>query len=187
MVEKRELRAHYKKLRREMSPSERKQADRLITEAFLNSDEYRSCEMLLCFVSTGIEVSTREILTRAFAEKTVLCPKCIGSPSEGIMRFYEAGSFSELEEGTMGILEPSEKCREVTEFENALCVLPGLCFDRRGYRLGFGGGYYDRFLAGFNGVKAGICYESCVCDELAHNEYDMKADMLFTDKCIYRY
>ncbi len=187
MVEKSELRAYYKGLRREMSRSERKQADRLITENFLKSDVYRSCEMLLCFVSTGIEVSTREILACAFSEKKVLCPKCIGSPSEGIMRFYEVCSFSELEEGTMGILEPSDKCREVTAFENALCVLPGLCFDRKGWRLGFGGGYYDRFLAGFNGVKAGICYESCVCDELARNEYDMKADMLFTDKHIYQF
>ena len=187
MVDKKELRAYYKKLRREMSSEERRKADSLIAQKLLTSGEYRSCEMILCFVSIGIEVSTREILSRAFEEKRVLCPKCIGSPSEGIMRFYEVRSFDELEEGTMGIPEPSDKCPEVKTFENALCVLPGLCFDRKGWRLGFGGGYYDRFLESFGGVKAGICYESCVCDEITHYEYDIKADMLFTDKSVYRF
>lgn len=184
---KKQLRAFYKQKRALMPAEQKSHLDSLITQRFVESDEYKSCKMLLCFVSTGIEVSTRQLLETAFAEKTVLCPRCEGSVSEGIMRFYKVSSFGELTPGTMGISEPSAEAPLVTAFEGALCVLPGLAFDRKGYRLGFGGGYYDRFLAGFNGIKAGICYESCVCDELEHSTYDIKADMLFTDKTIYRF
>lgn len=184
---KKELRSHFKQKRLSMTPEQKQHMDKQITELFLNSKEYKTCETLLCFVSTDIEVSTREILERSFGEKNVLCPRCEGNSSNGIMFFYKVNSFDELTSGKMGILEPSPKSPKVTSFENALCVLPGLSFDKNGYRLGFGGGYYDRFLVGFNGIKAGVCYESCVCDELEHNSYDIKADMLFTDKTIYRF
>ena len=184
---KKELRSHFKQIRLSMTPEQKQQLDKQITELFLNSEEYRSCETLLCFVSTDIEVSTRDILERAFSEKTVLCPRCEGSSADGIMFFYKVNSLDELTSGKMGILEPSPDSPKVTAFKNAMCVLPGLSFDKNGYRLGFGGGYYDRFLADFNGIKAGVCYESCVSDTLKHNSYDIKADMLFTDKTIYRF
>ncbi len=170
-----------------MSEQERKTADRLITGRLLESEAYKECDMLLCFVSIGIEVSTRDILKKGFEEKTVLCPRCVGSPKDGIMHFYRVRSFDELEESPMGIPEPSETLERISTFENALCILPGLAFDKEGFRLGFGGGYYDRFLAGFEGVKLGICYESCVCERLFHESYDIRSDMLITDKNTYRF
>ena len=103
------------------------------------------------------------------------------------MHFYKVRSFDELEESPMGILEPPESLERTERFENALCILPGLAFDKEGFRLGFGGGYYDRFLTGFEGVKLGICYENCVCERLSHNGFDIKADMLITDKNTYRF
>ena len=184
---KKELRRYYKELRLGMSSDERKEADRQIAKRLLESEQYKSCEMFLCFVSTDIEVSTREILRSAFSEKTVLCPRCVGSPKDGMMHFYKVRSFDELEESLMGILEPPESLERTERFENALCILPGLAFDKEGFRLGFGGGYYDRFLTGFEGVKLGICYENCVCERLSHNGFDIKADMLITDKNTYRF
>ena len=70
---------------------------------------------------------------------------------------------------------------------HSFCVLPGLGFDLEGYRLGYGKGYYDRFLSRYPGVTAGVCYTACLKTQLPHGRYDRRADILVTEKFIKRF
>lgn len=179
---KSDLRKHFKSVRLSM-PTEQKNAyDKKVFENLTDTVWYRDCKDLLVYVSSDIEVSTRDIMALAFRDKNVLCPKCINGTNE--MDFYEVSDFTQLERGAYGILEPDSSCIIRNVFENAVCIVPGLSYDDRGYRLGFGKGYYDRFLSSFSGIKIGICYECCLSEVLPNDKYDIKVDMLVTEKRI---
>lgn len=180
IMDKTELRKHFKAIRLSMSESERKFLNEKICGNFICLSQYKDCHDLLVYVSSDIEVSTREIMTSAFGEKNVLCPKCVKGTNK--MNFYDVSDFSQLDRGAYGILEPDSDCVMRNTFENAVCIVPGLSYDSIGYRLGFGKGYYDRFLSDFEGIKIGICYECCLSENLPNDKYDIKVDMLVTEK-----
>ena len=184
MSDKKQLRAHYKQLRRDFLPEDRLSCDRSVSERFLESSFYKNCDELLIYVSFDIEVDTIEIIKQALTEKTVFCPRYLSGTN--IMEFYRIDSFDCLLSGSYGILEPSDDLPMQTEFSrNAVCVVPGLSFDRNGHRLGFGKGFYDRFLSGFDGIKVGLCYDSCCCESLPHDSYDICVDHLITEsRCV---
>ena len=102
---------------------------------------------------------------------------------------FENGTInSELEikfQSARGIFEPDERCEKYCVFDNALCIVPALSYDKDGYRLGFGMGFYDRFLADYNGMKLGLCYDNCMSESFCHDGYDISVDKVFTDKDIY--
>ena len=156
------LREQYKTLRREMPPEIKAQRDRQIAGRVTALWQYKRCRQLLTYVSTPIEVDTLEIIRRALADgKKVAVPRCV--PGTRDMEFYWINGVEELEPGTFGVLEPRpDPKRKVTDFSNGLCLVPALCYDWRGYRLGYGKGYYDRFLAGFGGHMIGVCYSDCI-------------------------
>lgn len=183
---KQALRARYKKLRQACPPEVKRRLDEKLTESFLSLDEYKSCEALFTFVSSPIECDTRQIIERALADgKKVAVPKCVSR--SGDMRFYYITSPGELSAGMYGIPEPDEKrCKPADSYENALCIVPGLCFDYRHYRVGFGKGYYDRFLEQFSGISAGICYSKYIESEIPRGAFDRNTDILVTEKFIDR-
>lgn len=179
--QKQELRKLYKGIRKGFSNSKKLELDNAITNRFLTLDEYKSCKILFAFVSTAIEVNTHTIIKKSLLDgKKVAVPKCIDL--SGNMEFYFINSFDDLKPGTMSILEPDESiCKKATNLTDGLCIVPGLCFDNRGYRLGFGGGYYDRFLENFNGTSVGICYSECTQAELLIESFDKSVDILITE------
>lgn len=179
--EKHRLRAECKQKRRALSAAQKAQLDSAVTERFLQSEQYRACAVLFCYVSTEIEVDTHEILRRAIADgKTVAVPRCIDGTRE--MDFYILRDMSELESGSFGVLEPNPaRCRKIADFSEGLCVLPALAFDKAGYRLGYGKGYYDRFLAKFSGETLGLAYTFCVYDRLPHGKFDRAAQWVLTE------
>ena len=163
---KRDLRDKYKDLRRAMSPEQKREADRRIRERVLSTYQYKGAAMLLTYVSTAIEVDTREIIRQAWADgKTVCVPRC--REGERLMDFYEITSFDQLEKG-------------------AFCIVPGLGFDHFGFRLGYGKGYYDRFLSRYDGFKVGICYNECISHRLPRGRYDVPIDLLATPRFLKR-
>ena len=169
MTDKKALRKHFKEIRLSMSAEERKQADVAVQQAFLDSEEYKSCTTVLAYVSSDIEVSTAEIVRKALKSKIVLCPRC--EKNGNIMYFYRINSTYDLKEGRFGIFEPDESCEKNCVFDNALCIVPALSYDKDGYRLGFGMGFYDRFLADYNGMKLGLCYDNCMSESFYHDGY----------------
>lgn len=182
--QKNELRKKYKELRKSYSEHEKSELDRKITERFFELDFYKNVDTVFAFVSKDIEVSTRAIILNAFAgNKKVAVPLCDTSKTE--MSFYYINSFDDLNEKHFGILEPdAEKCVPAEVNDAQLIIVPGLVFDKKGYRIGFGKGYYDRFIPNFNGIKAGICYSNCIEDKLPFDTYDRSVDLVITDKYI---
>lgn len=183
--DKGQLREHYKALRMSADTAKiRSSWEDMIADRFLQMPQYQRCAEVLAYVSGAIEVSTDKIISNALESgKTVFCPRCVNGTN--IMHFYRINSLNDLEKGSFGILEPRESCFRVTDFpETALCIVPGLSYDMLGYRLGFGKGFYDRFLADFKGVKIGLCFENCMTDKLPSDEFDIRADFVVTEERI---
>ena len=175
-----------KQIRRAMSPEEKQHKDKLILSRLQSLYQYKRCDTVLCYVSTEIEVDTKQLITEALKDgKRVAVPRCIDGTRE--MTFHYINSLDELEPRTFSVLEPlPEKSEMVKSFKNSICIIPALAYDEFGYRLGYGGGYYDRFLSKYPGVKIGIIYNACVKFRLFHGKYDVPADIIITERYVKR-
>ena len=182
--EKRELRARLRAERDARDPEERAATDRRIQAAITALPEWGRSRLLLTYLAMGSEVETRAIIQAAWeAGKLVARPRVIG-PHQ--MTWYQVDDLDGLEKSKFGVLEPPAQRRaEVNPKDagtHALAIVPGLAFDRRGYRLGYGGGFYDSFLAAFAGTSVGICRESTLVDKLTVVEkYDVPVDVVITE------
>lgn len=178
--EKQMLRKHYRDMRKKMTADFKSSLDIELASRFLTSDAYMSCKTMLIYVSTPYEVETREVITSALAlGKRVALPVC---ENQGEMSFYYINSLCDLKAGKYGILEPQISGKNmVTDFEDSVCVVPGFSFDPKGNRLGYGGGYYDRFLKNYTGISVGFCYGSFVKWEIPAESHDVPVDILVTE------
>lgn len=181
---KKKMRAEAKESRLSMDSFTKSSFDKKICNKLLNLWAVRETDTFLCYVSTEIEVDTKEFINALLsAGKKVAVPRCEGGPSE--MNFYYINSLDELSSGSFGVLEPqSDKEKMLTETENTICIVPAFMFDKSGYRLGYGKGYYDRYLSKYKGSTIGICYSRNIKDELFHGKYDRTVDMIVTEKQI---
>lgn len=183
---KQNIRARSKKFRSAIPPEKKTQLDRQLHNRLYSLREYSAADVILIYVSKPIEVDTIAVISAALEKgKRVAVPRCI--PETRGMEFYEITSIDELKPGSFGVLEPVPGCScPLRPYRRALCVVPGLSFDSSGYRLGYGKGYYDRFLAGFHGATVGLCYSGCVRWNLPHGYYDRPVDVLVTERYIRR-
>ena len=183
---KHELRARFKRYRAECPPELKKSLDAQLFERFTALEEYNSADVLFAYISQPIECDTSAIIADAFSSgRRVAVPRC--GEKSGDMDFYYITSLGDLDPGKFGIMEPvPEKCEKAEDLSAGLCVVPGLCFDLQGYRIGFGKGYYDRFLQRFGGVTVGVCYYKCIQNDLPTGVYDKTVDILLTEKFINR-
>lgn len=184
-AEKQRLRAYYRERRKTRPFLEKAEKDRGILAGLLTMEAYQQAEQVYTYVSVSSEIDTRALIQRAWEDgKRVAVPRCTNQNGE--MKFYTIRSFADLESSTFSLLEPKIKdCEKAEEADNAICVIPGFAFDKAGYRLGYGGGYYDRFLAKSNAIKVGLCYNECVTLKLLpHDQYDKKVDFLVTEDSV---
>lgn len=179
-IEKNRIRQKYKSIREQMPAYEKRDLDQKIFKRIIASQSYKKAKTLLCFVSTKHEIDTHELIKHAFENnKTVAVPKCINQ--KGSMGFYIINSFDDLKKSTFGLLEPDrDTAKRLLDFSDSICILPGLSFDKFGFRIGYGKGYYDRFLSKYMGKKIGVCYDNCMSDVLPRGKYDVAADMIVT-------
>jgi 5-formyltetrahydrofolate cyclo-ligase len=183
---KSELRQKYRGLRQAMSPEIKAQKDEAIAAQVRRLWQYQRNSVLLIYVSTAIEVDTFRIIRQAIADgKRVAVPRCV--PDTRNMEFYYIDSTDELEPGMFGVLEPKPDVRRLyKESDGGLCIVPAFSYDWSGYRLGYGKGYYDRFLSQFDGNIVGICYSDCVQRSLPHGRYDRPVELLVTESYLRR-
>lgn len=182
--DKQALRKFFIQKRRAMlNDIQRKRAlDMEIQSRLIVSPEYRAADTLLLYAARDFEISTSAIMTAAMANnKTVAMPRC---GDDGEMSFYRISSYADLLPGRYGIPEPREGCELIEPDDHTLCVCPCLCTDMRGYRLGFGAGYYDRFLTGFPGTCAALCYSDAMIPELVCDDNDIPMKLIVTDSYI---
>lgn len=182
-AEKRALRRQYKEIRASIAPEIKCENDRRMAALLEESLCVRYAKRILLYASFGSEPDTL-----AFAEKALNGGKRLYFPKSypgGVMRFFEVKSLAELCPGAFGVLEPREDRANAYEpgVGADVCLVPGVCFDVYGYRIGYGKGYYDRFLSRFDGVTVGLAYADCLCAEpLAHEKrYDKYVDFILTE------
>ncbi len=180
------LREQFRAIRESMEPAVREEADSQIAQTVRRLWQYRVSRQILVYVSTPIEVDTHRIIEQALADgKRVAVPRCV--PGTRNMEFYYIRSLNDLQPGTFGVLEPqADEQQLVTDYAHSMCLIPAFSYDFTGYRLGYGKGYYDRFLADYTGHMIGICYSSCVRRYLPHGRFDRPAQLLVTEKYIRR-
>ena len=139
----------------------------------------REYELVLAFYPIGSEPDILPALKEA--SSIVALPKC--NPATSEMLFYQA-NWATLTTGAHGIPEPPNNpklCIAQAELQSALCLVPGLAFGRDGYRLGYGKGYYDRFLARHTPATLGICCEALLVDSLPRGAYDAPVRRIITE------
>jgi 5-formyltetrahydrofolate cyclo-ligase len=151
--------------------------DFLILKNLLSLKQFREADLVLTYISTEKEIDTRLLLEKCFElKKRVAAPRV---EALGI-DFYEINSLSDTVKGKFGISEPDNSCRAVQINNGALCVVPALACDRQGFRIGYGKGYYDRFLAEFTGTSAVLCYSENVT-EFPVEPHDCAVDLIITE------
>ena len=158
---KREVREQMRTLRAGLDARERAQADAQIAAQVIAHPAYRAAQTVFTYLSVGDEVDTRAIIRDAWAAgKTVAIPRVV--PGTRTMQWFAIESFDALETSSFGVQEPpADPARMVEssdgEGESTLALVPGFTFDAEGYRIGYGGGFYDVFLSAFGGVSLGLC------------------------------
>lgn len=177
--EKIELRRKILTVRDSKSPDELKRSSSVLYEKFVNDMDYKLSDVLFIYASFGSEVDTFPIIRKALGDgKKVALPKVYG---KGKMLFFMIDSLDNLVKGRMGILEPQEKELTVPEINKKnLMVLPGVAFSRDGCRLGYGGGYYDRYIENYGSKlkTVALVHGFCMAGHIPADKFDMKADRL---------
>ncbi len=179
---KKDLRDRFKKIRAEIPAQKKLEKDERILSRVMKLPEYARAKTVLCYVSTQTEVNTHKLIELAIADgKTVAVPYCVDGTRD--ILFYQIHSLSQLSSRTFGVLEPNpQTSRLIENFKDSICILPGLAFDMAGFRLGYGGGYYDRFLSQkYTGTTVGISYSECCITAIRHGRYDIGCNLLVTD------
>lgn len=183
-IDKNALRHDFLLKRNNLSKCEIEQASGIIFDTVAKTNEFFQCSEILLYASYSSEVITYKFLDFALKfNKNVYFPKCYENYE---MKFFKVTSFNDLKRGMYGIHEPGKVCDEYINSADSLCIVPGICFDKRGYRLGYGKGYYDRFLSDFKGKTIGVAMDEFVIDILPVFSTDIKIDMIITEKNIYR-
>ncbi len=180
MLTKQELRAAVKAKRDAIPADEKKQADAAILARILASEEYRNASAILLYAPYGSEINLLPLVRAAReAGKPVAFPRC--DTAQNTMQFYVLEPHARLQPGAYNIPEPPADAPLCPLDERTLCILPGLTFDASGGRLGYGKGYYDRFLATFKGVTVGALYERLLVKEVPTDAHDIPVQLLFTE------
>ncbi|BCB04817.1 5-formyltetrahydrofolate cyclo-ligase [Bacillus sp. KH172YL63] len=153
-----------------------------IEQRLFHSEEWKASDTIGVTVSKSPEINTWNIIKRGWEEgKRIAVPKCI--PLNRQLVFYELKDFRELERSYFDLYEPSPDHTSPVQLDSIqLMIVPGLSFTRRGYRLGFGGGYYDRLLSDYRGLTLSLAFEEQMVESLPVEAFDMPVKTILTEK-----
>lgn len=176
------IREEYLNIRNSLDPAYREEASARICSEIIKSSEYKNADTVLLYSAIKSEVSLDLLFKKALEDKkTAAFPKCY---PERELRFFEVKSEEDFCNGKYSIREPSETCREISDFGKALCIIPALAAGLDGTRVGYGGGYYDRFLVAHKSIiRMCVCFDKQVSQrKLPSGMYDEKFSRLVTER-----
>lgn len=182
--EKNLIRKRMKQLRADMTRTERFEKSMQIFEQLITVPEFKRADRIYTYVSMDNEIDTIMLIDYSLSlEKRVFVPRVSGKD----MEFYEISDISELNPGYMGIYEPDINGKEPDYSRTGFMCMPGLAFDRSYNRIGYGGGFYDRYLSVENKLyKAALAYEAQLLESIPAQDGDVRPDMIVTEENIYR-
>ncbi|MBQ5865360.1 MAG: 5-formyltetrahydrofolate cyclo-ligase [Oscillospiraceae bacterium] len=172
-MDKKELRRQIRELKRAMTNEQINAASARLGELFLNCPQYKQAKTIYGYLPYNQEVRTVPMLEQAMKEgKRVAVPKCYGDE----MRFIYMDDLSKVEKGYANIPEPIAD-DPVADDKTALVLMPGMAFTKDGKRMGYGGGFYDKFLASEpDHPTVALCYDFQMVEDLPTEDYDIPVD-----------
>jgi len=187
MMTKKQIRDHIFEKRDSMSDEQISSMSGMVAERLMATKEYMKASDIFIYVGCRHEVETEEIIEASFkAGKRIAVPK-VTDAKAGIMEFYYISSFEQLKLGYYGIMEPQDGEKAEPKGDGScLIVMPGVAFGRDGARIGYGGGFYDRYLARSNGSSAfALAFDFQIIDSVPSESTDLKPDMVVTETEIF--
>lgn len=177
---KNELRQKYRALRDSFGEEFISKASYSTSNNLQQIEEFVNADTVLLYYPTKNEISPLPIFEICLKMgKTVAFPVC--QKESTTLMFKKVTSLDMFSPSSFGIFEPNEECEIIIPTEKTICITPALLFSKKGHRLGYGKGYYDRFLKDFNGIAVGFSYSDCVLDFIPHDTYDIPLDMIITE------
>lgn len=190
--DKTDLRRHYAALRSGLTAEERTAAEAAIRDTLFSLPAWRDAPLVCGYVSIRGELDTLPLWERAAAEgKSYALPVTVTGADEGRMIFRRMEGFAphRLVPARFGVPEPPEDCPALSlaDFAGAVILIPGLAFDDGGYRIGYGGGYYDRFLASLAAARipvttVGLAFSVCRPSLLPRHPHDIPVDYVIDER-----
>jgi len=178
-------RKQYLALRDALSSSVQASKSAKMSDRLMQLEEYRQANTIHAFISFGSEIDTRLIIENAWANnKQVVCP--VTDTKNKCLTHHQVFGWNDFTTGYAGILEPKAGCPEIELAKLELILIPGMAFDAFGFRMGYGGGYYDRFLPQTNAVCIAPAFESQIIERVPHCMHDQQIDLLVSDKRVIR-
>lgn len=180
-MNKEELRKKFKIIRDNINNRDKKSSE--IIKRLINTKEYQKSKFIALYSNISSEVETKELIKISLENKKVVLPKI---NKDNTMDFYEIKYLKDLEIGAFNIKEPKVKNKKpIKKEEIDLIIIPGICFDKNRNRIGYGKGYYDKYLSNTNIKKIGLCYEEQITKEIKSDKTDIRLDYLITEIKIY--
>ena len=178
MMNKQEFREKYLSIRNNIPDTKKSEYDKILAEKLLSMVEFKNADSVLLFWSIGSELDTREIFKESIRQgKKVYFPKCTG---EGQMIFFRVFSDKDFSVGKYNIPEPTTNIKYELNGKNSLAVIPALSVGRDFSRLGYGKGYYDRFLNDFKGISVCPTYPQLLCEGVPTGKFDIPMNIIIT-------
>lgn len=182
--QKKKLRQEVKKYREELPAEYCRQSDSGIFTYVTGLKEYQQAEVIFCFVGTAEEIDTMPIIRDAWKRgRKVGVPLCV---TKGVMEVRQIFGEDDLIDGFYGIQEPKEDCPLIPSDQIQLAIVPCLSCSHNGSRLGYGGGYYDRYLERLAALKVVLCREKLMREDIPEEEHDLRTDLVISENGIYR-
>ncbi len=167
-----------------MTAAERAASDRALFDRLLRLPQVEWAQRLLLFCGMGTEPETGLLLDALTARGKELClPRCLPGHELELRRYCGP---AQLVRHRYGMLEPSGDCPLVEDGWPEIALIPAVCYDRQGGRLGRGGGFYDRFLARYRGLTIGLCREALLQEAVPREAHDRAVCLVVTERGVFR-
>lgn len=178
--DKREARAYFSSLRASIPELERRKKSESICKKISSLYDFCSCDILFAYYPIKSEASALHLAELALSlGKRLAMP--ISLTDSHTLDFRIISSLDDMQIGAYGIPEPPRTAQKAIFTEKSLCIVPALAIDTQGRRLGYGKGFYDRFLKNFSGISIGITYQELLCSSIPADEYDIPLNKIVTD------
>lgn len=179
-LNKNELRQKYRAIRDSFGEEFIEKTSKSACENLAKCEDFIHADTILLYYPIQNEISPLPIFELCLKNgKSIAFPVC--QEKSATLIFKKITTLNDLSPSTFGLFEPNENCETIIPNKNSLCVVPAIVFSRDGHRLGYGKGYYDRFLENFEGKSTGFSYSMLLIDSIPHCKHDIPLNMIITE------
>lgn len=177
MKSKVEIREIIKKKREALDPIEKENLDKVIVAKINLNSQINKAETILVYISHKNEVDIIDYINHNISKKNIVLPRV----NKNNLDLYAIETLDDLEVGAFGIMEPKTSCKPIEPSNIDLAFIPGIAFDKKRHRIGFGKGFYDQLSKNLDCQKIGLAYDFQIVDEIPFESHDLPVDLIITN------